>query len=137
MAVIKFSRQREAIKSYLAQTTSHPTAATIYEELRTDHPNISLGTVYRNLNFLVEQGEILKISCDDGSDHFDGNTNPHYHFVCTSCHQVSDLDLPDMEHVNVLASANFAGKIVGHTTYFYGTCPQCLKQSQRVSDTVD
>lgn len=127
MAVQKFSRQREAIKKYLSNTTSHPTAEIIYENIRLSYPKISLGTVYRNLNLLVQQGEILKVSCGDGSDHFDGNTSPHNHFICECCGCVSDLDMEPIEHIQEIASANFNGKIKGHVTYFFGTCPKCLK----------
>lgn len=127
MSTIKYSKQREAIKTYLQHTSSHPTAAKVYEDLRVEYPNISLGTVYRNLNLLVEQGEIMKISCDDGSDHYDGNPAPHYHFVCRNCGQVTDLDIPSLDHINILASSNFEGTIDGHVTYFYGLCKNCLE----------
>lgn len=125
LSTVKYSKQREAIKTYLQHTYSHPTAAKVYEDLRTEYPNISLGTVYRNLNFLVEQGEIMKISCDDGSDHYDGNPKPHYHFVCRKCGQVTDLEIPSLDHINVLAASNFDGTIEGHVTYFYGICKEC------------
>lgn len=128
MTTIKFSRQRESIKNYLYHTTSHPTAAKIYDALRIEYPNISLGTVYRNLNFLVENGDIIKISCDDGSDHYDGNVNPHYHFMCKKCHQVVDLDMPPLSQIDILANANFGGEIEGHFTYFYGTCEKCKNE---------
>lgn len=127
MSNIKYSKQREAIKTYLQHCSSHPTAAKVYEDLRAEYPNISLGTVYRNLNFLVEQSEIVKISCDDGSDHYDGNITPHYHFVCKKCGQVTDIAIPSLDHINVLASANFEGSIEGHVTYFYGVCKDCLE----------
>lgn len=126
MSTIKHSKQREAIKTYLQNTCSHPTAAKIYEDLRVEYPNISLGTVYRNLSFLVEQEEILKISCDDGSDHYDGNPKPHYHFVCRKCSQVTDLEIPSLDHINILAASNFNGTIEGHVAYFYGVCKNCM-----------
>ncbi|SET60225.1 Fur family transcriptional regulator [[Clostridium] polysaccharolyticum] len=126
MSTIKYSKQREAIKTYLQHSSSHPTAAKVYEDLRVEYPNISLGTVYRNLNFLVEQSEIVKISFDDGSDHYDGNITPHYHFICKKCGQVTDIAVPSLDHINVLASANFEGSIKGHVTYFYGVCKDCL-----------
>lgn len=128
MAVQKFSRQREAIKKYLSTTTSHPTAETIYENIRLSYPKISLGTVYRNLNQLVEQGEILKLSCEGGSDHFDGNPLPHNHFICDCCGSVSDLDMEPIDHILETASENFNGKIKRYVTYFFGTCPKCLKE---------
>ena len=85
MAAIKYSRQREAIKHYLASTKEHPTADTVYLHVKEDFPNISLGTVYRNLNLLTDIGEAIKIPTPDGGDRFDGNVIPHNHFLCTSC----------------------------------------------------
>ena len=85
MAAIRRSKQRDAIKAYLMSTTAHPTAEVVYENIKKDFPNISLGTVYRNLNFLVEHDEALRLDCGDGFDHFDGNTHPHNHFFCKSC----------------------------------------------------
>jgi Fur family peroxide stress response transcriptional regulator len=126
MAINKYSRQREAIKSYLAQTKEHPTADTVYMNIRRNYPNISLGTVYRNLNLLSEQGEILKINCRDGCDRFDGNPIPHNHFICTECGRVLDLEMETIDHINVIAGAGFNGKIDGHVTYFYGSCPECF-----------
>ena len=81
MATLKYSRQRESIKNYLQSTTEHPTADTVYAHVREKVPNISLGTVYRNLNLLAEAGDALKISTPSGGDRFDGRTNPHYHFI--------------------------------------------------------
>lgn len=130
VSTVKFSKQREAIKLYLQNNKTHPTATKIYEDLREEFPNISLGTVYRNLNFLAEKGEILKISCDDGSDHFDGNPKPHYHFICRKCHCVTDLSVPSLDHIDVLAAANFGGTIEGHVTYFYGICEECKNHEQ-------
>lgn len=125
MATTKFSRQRETIKDYLRSTTDHPTADMVYMSVRKTFPNISLGTVYRNLNFLAERGEILKLTCGDGSDHFDGDTHTHNHFICRNCNRVMDLEMESIEHINVIASANFTGTIEGHHTVFYGLCPDC------------
>jgi len=127
MKTLKYSRQREAIMNYLAKTKEHPTADTIYMNIRETYPNISLGTVYRNLNLLVEQGEIIKFSCGDGCDRFDGNADPHYHFVCKRCSNVYDLDMKidSLNHINLIANAGFDGEVLGHSTIFYGYCPIC------------
>ena len=125
MTVNKYSRQREAIKEFLAHTKEHPTADTVYMHIREKHPNISLGTVYRNLNLLVEQGEIIKINCQDGSDRFDGNPKPHYHFLCKDCGRVSDIEMESIDHILKIAGAGFGGRVEGHVTYFYGLCPEC------------
>ena len=92
MAKLNYSRQREAILDFLCHTTSHPTAEEVYMYIRGIYPNISLGTVYRNLALLVEHGQALKIQGED-CDHFDGNTRLHYHFLCDSCHHVYDVEM--------------------------------------------
>lgn len=125
MPGMKYSRQRELIRNYLASTTSHPTADKVYDEIRKEIPNISLGTVYRNLNQLAEAGEILKVSCGDGCDHFDGNPNPHYHFICKSCHCVLDLGMRPTATLDAMAKEGFEGTIEGSVTYFFGICPSC------------
>lgn len=128
MKTLKYSRQRESIKSCLMARSDHPTADTVYAAIREKYPRISLGTVYRNLNLLVELGEAQKLACGDGKDHFDGDTSPHYHFVCKCCGAVSDLDLTPLEGVTEKAQETFPGRIDSHTTYFYGCCPNCLNQ---------
>ena len=125
MQTLKYSRQREAIKDYLTGTKEHPTADTVYLHVRNTFPNISLGTVYRNLNLLVENGDLIKVECQDGVDHFDATCTPHYHFVCRKCGRVLDLDLPDLEHINTLANAKFDGVIESHHVLFKGLCPDC------------
>lgn len=129
MSALKYSRQREAIKEYLSMTKEHPTADTVYMHIRQEYPNISLGTVYRNLNLLVEQGEIVRINYKNGGDHFDGNVEPHYHFVCNKCSRVFDLEMESIDHINKVAGVGFAGKIEGNMTFFYGLCPDCNKDN--------
>ena len=81
---LKYSRQREAIKEFLMTRKDHPTADVVYMNVRQEFPNISLGTVYRNLTLLSDIGEIVRLRVGEGVDHFDANTNPHYHFVCNT-----------------------------------------------------
>lgn len=123
--MLKYSRQRESIKNFLATRYDHPTAETVYTNIREEFPNISLGTVYRNLALLSEIGEIQKLATGIGPDRFDGNPAPHYHFTCNRCGQVLDLDVSELDHINILAGQNFDGEIEGHITYFYGKCPDC------------
>ena len=130
MAVLKYSRQREAIKEYLMNTKEHPTADTVYMHIREQNPNISLGTVYRNLNLLTELGEIRKFTCGDGSDRFDAITEQHYHVLCRSCNQVFDLDIEPINDINDIAQNAFEGEIENHSTLFYGTCNECLGKTK-------
>lgn len=131
MAILKHSRQRESIKNYLAATKEHPTADMVYMHVKNEFPNISLGTVYRNLNLLTELGEIIKIPTPDGGDRYDGTTRPHNHFFCTCCGGVMDLDLGmDMiEELNEEAGKGFDGQIESSSVIFYGKCKNCLKES--------
>ncbi len=127
MAARKYSRQRELVKEFLMSRKDHPTADVIYQNVRNENPNISLGTVYRNLTLLTGEGEINRLDVGDGTDHFDADTSPHYHFVCRKCGSVIDLDMGSIESITSAAAANFDGRIEGHSTYFYGPCRRCLR----------
>jgi Fur family peroxide stress response transcriptional regulator len=129
MKTLKYSRQRESIKTCLMARHDHPTADALYTSIREEFPNISLGTVYRNLNLLVELGEIQKLTCGDGADHFDADTSPHYHFVCRNCGQVYDLPMEPMDSINHMAQKHAEGQIDSHKIYFYGTCNDCLENN--------
>ena len=99
MAALKYSKQRASIKEYLLHTTAHPTADTVYLHIKEEFPNISLGTVYRNLNLLADIGEALRIPTPAGGDRFDGRCEPHYHVVCTNCGKVSRRSTKMPTHV--------------------------------------
>ena len=131
MAALKYSRQRESIKNYLMTTREHPTADEVYMEVKQEFPNISLGTVYRNLNLLTDIGDAVKISTPNGGDRFDGRLEPHNHFLCTKCGRLLDLDLDmhSIDEVNRLAAENFDGIITSSSTLFYGECSDCIKKS--------
>ena len=128
MKTMKYSRQRESIKEFLQGRTDHPTADTVYTNIREIYPNISLGTVYRNLALLASLGEIQKITCEDGADRFDPNTLPHYHVVCRCCGRVDDLPMVWANELDRKAEGFYGGKIDGHVTSFFGICADCLEQ---------
>ena len=130
MNVIKHSRQREAIFKFLASRKDHPTAEFIYTNVKKDYPKISLGTVYRNLALLEELGEIQKISCGGGVEHFDADTSPHYHFLCNKCKSVLEIEMDNINFLNTLAATNFDGIIERHTAFFYGLCPKCKNDNK-------
>lgn len=119
--VTRKSKQRDAVIEFLKETTSHPTAYDVYEKLRIEHPNISLGTVYRNLALLAKDGDILELSASNGQSHFDGNTHPHSHFFCEKCGKIFDVfddsyPIPD-------SLSKFNVKTVSVT--YYGVCEAC------------
>lgn len=131
--MLKRSKQRQAILDYLASTTKHPTADTIYKAIREEFPNISLGTVYRNLALLSSTGDIIRISSGDGADRYDYTTTPHYHFMCEKCGKVYDLPMDTIYSINDLAQQFTSHKISGHQTFFYGICQDCNKESEENS----
>ena len=124
----KNSKQRQLIKDFLLTRKDHPTADVVYMNVRQQLPNISLGTVYRNLTLLADMGEILRLRVGDGVDHFDADTSEHGHFICNDCGSVLDLEV-DMKDAHTLmekASHQFDGLITSQITYFYGKCANCL-----------
>ncbi|SCY20343.1 Fur family transcriptional regulator, peroxide stress response regulator [Lachnospiraceae bacterium XBB2008] len=126
---LKYSRQREAIKENLMSRRDHPTADAVYLSIREEYPNISLGTVYRNLQLLTELGELQKIRVGDGLDHFDADTSTHYHFYCNKCGAVIDMDMDAIEEINDIASKTFDGIIESHNLTFSGICGRCIPKS--------
>ncbi|MBD5484215.1 MAG: transcriptional repressor [Lachnospiraceae bacterium] len=129
---LKYSRQRQVIKDFLMTRKDHPTADVVYMNVRHEYPNISLGTVYRNLSLLADLGEIKRLRVGDGVDHFDADTSDHYHFICTECGSVIDLKTDGLERIAETveaANAEFEGEIIGHITYFYGMCGDCRKKT--------
>lgn len=124
-SILKNSKQRTAILTFLKNRCDHPTADTVYQEIRNEIPNISLGTVYRNLSLLAERGEISRLYCNGKSDRFDPIIEPHYHFICKKCGSVQDIPLPYSEDINHLANTNFSGTITNHSIIFQGYCEMC------------
>ena len=134
MKTLKYSRQRESIKEFLQGRTDHPTADTVYTNIREIYPNISLGTVYRNLALLASLGEIQKITCEDRADRFDPNTMPHYHVVCRCCGRVDDLPMVWSTELDRKAEGIYGGKIDCHVTSFFGVCADCLEQQKKAEE---
>ena len=98
----KHFRKRDAILSCLRQTTVHPSAEWVYNQLKPEYSDLSLGTVYRNLALFKEQGLITSLGTVNGVERFDGNTCPHVHFVCNGCDAV--IDLPQIQAPEVMNS---------------------------------
>ncbi len=126
---VKYSRQRQMIYNFLMTRKDHPTADVVYRNVRQEYPNISLGTVYRNLTLLADRGEILRLQVGDGVDHFDADTSKHCHFFCSSCGAVTDMQLDCLEEMLAKAQQKSQGRIESQSTCFYGTCEKCLDKS--------
>lgn len=126
MPKTRYSKQRELIYQNLISRYDHPTAETIYSDLKKDNPGLSLGTVYRNLNFLAEAKMIRKLDVGQTIVHFDGDISDHYHFVCKECHQVFDITYHD-ENISNVVQLHTNHKIENTDIIFSGVCENCLK----------
>lgn len=108
----------------------HPTAAQVYEEVRKNYPQISLGTIYRNLNIMAEDGEIMRLPFSGSPDHFDQNPAEHYHIVCSHCGRIFDTDGIPQELLVELDEAvqDCTGvEVQSRRMIFYGICISCKK----------
>ena len=128
MATTRYSKQRESIKEYLSTHFTHPTAERIYLDLRKEFPNISQGTVYRNLNLLAEQGEILRISSGNGPDRFDFTLRNHYHGRCVRCGEVFDVDIDEMPGLIERIRDPHGMQFLSYDIMFKAICPACQMQ---------
>ncbi|OWZ84703.1 Fur family transcriptional regulator [Natranaerobius trueperi] len=121
----RMTKQRKIILEVLKNTTCHPTADWVYDQVREELPNISLGTVYRNLKVLKEMGEIMELDYGSTYSRFDGNPKNHYHFVCNNCERVYDIDMPVKNDLTDIANDHTDHLIEYHRLEFYGMCSKC------------
>lgn len=116
------TKQRQIILDAVRSRCDHPTANEIFSQVSKKYPNISLGTVYRNLDILAELGEINKIKLND-ADRFDLTVVPHNHFYCTKCKRIFDIDVPYSVKEDDRKIEGFY--IESHQTIYSGICPDC------------
>ena len=124
MAIERKSKQRDAIINELCARCDHPTAMDLYLSVREVIPNLSLGTLYRNLSQLEENGMVLRIP-DGTTDRFDGNVNPHVHFKCVGCGKV--YDLMSSKNDSITFSDEIIGKVNNYSLMAFGECKYCNK----------
>lgn len=118
------TRQRRMVYETIKKTNSHPTADWIFEQVRTDVPKISLGTVYRNLSVLKDDGVIREILGIDRRAHFDADLSPHAHFICISCGQI--LDVFGIPEVDWRTQKELVGcQVTDQRIDFQGHCATC------------
>lgn len=124
----KYSKKREAILAKIKSTKAHPSAEWIYHQLKPEYPDLSLGTVYRNIAVLKEEGHIVSASVVGGQERLDGSVHPHPHFVCDTCNAVIDVDIPlPGRELDSSVEGSLGIKIDRHELIFHGTCSACLE----------
>ncbi len=124
MAGKRYSRQRELIYNAVLGSKEHPTAEMVYQWLKPANPNLSLGTVYRNLNLLAEEGILIRMPFP--VERYDADVHPHSHFRCKGCGRVFDLELDYDGELDVRAGRSAPGfRVEGHDLTFTGLCGEC------------
>lgn len=117
------TKQKTAILEFLRSKRQHYSASQIYDAVRETLPNISLGTVYRNLATLVEQGEIISVETSDKCVFYDGFISDHAHFVCQGCKSIYDFDMPSGLERQIKEDGFLVEK---QRLVYYGICKNCL-----------
>lgn len=119
------SRQRDRILDWLRATEIHPTAAEIHSALLPEMPSLSLGTVYRNLEVLVAEGDIDEVACAVGPARYDGNASPHHHFHCERCGRILDVEVPVGRSLTKRLTREHGLRSQRVRISFFGLCPEC------------
>ena len=122
--------QKELVYNAVKSLKKHVSADDVYEYLINEHPNISRGTVYRNLNLLSEEGKLKKVTTSEGADIFDFSLHDHYHVRCVSCGDVSDVDMDVLSDLIADIKDKHGFEFYGYDIFFKGICPNCLKQKE-------
>lgn len=131
--MMRLTTQRQIILEELAKVKTHPTASELYDMVRKRLPRIGLGTVYRNLELMAENGMILKLEVGGTQKRFDATTDTHYHIRCSVCGKVDDIDTPVMDALVNSAAETTSYQIVGHHVEFTGVCKDCQQSDANVA----
>ncbi len=132
----KHFRKRDAILTCLQESKSHPSAEAIYTRLKPVIPDLSLGTVYRNLNLFKQQGLAISVATVSGVERFDGDTHPHVHFLCNGCDAVIDLETMAVpESLKEAARQSSGGQIDACSLSFTGLCRECLNDHKKSGES--
>ena len=124
------TRQRRVVYETIKNTYSHPTADWIFEKVRHRLPKVSLGTVYRNLGVLKEEGLVREIYGNDRRAHFDADTSPHAHFICDECDQI--IDVRDAKKIDWRTLKDLVGcEVLEQKVIFNGRCAGCRRQAPK------
>ena len=130
---IRYSKKREAILNVIQSTKCHPSADWVYQTLKPDHPDLSLGTVYRNLEFFRQHGAIQSVGVVKGQERFDATTAPHTHFVCSGCGCVIDLDEIELDaELDRTVCEKYGLAVARHELTFHGLCQDCAKADPNI-----
>lgn len=122
----KYSKKRETILQIIRNTDTHPSAEWIYNQVKTIHPDLSLGTVYRNLTLFEENGDITTVGNVNGQKRYDATTKPHTHFICECCGCVRDIKVEQAsKDLYYQINEDYGFETAHHSLTFFGKCEEC------------
>ncbi len=125
--------QKNLVHNAVCEMKRHVTANEVYEFIKENHPKIGKGTVYRNLDILVEEGSLRKVEVPDGPNRFDFTLKNHYHVICVKCGDVSDVDMDEIPDLLGKIHNTHGMEFLAYDISFKGVCPNCsetLKKAQ-------
>lgn len=130
------SKKRQAVFKAILASEAHPSAEMLYAALKPVWPDLSLGTVYRNLSYFLQSGQIVCVGTVDGHERYDARTEPHSHFICSTCGRIENVELPDLAPGVVYPRVE---KMLGgcrvqtHRLTFSGVCAACVRREKRIT----
>jgi Fur family peroxide stress response transcriptional regulator len=127
----RYSKKREAILEAISSTNTHPSAEWVYNKLKPEFPDLSLGTVYRNIAQFKSEGKIISVGVVGGQERYDANVQPHLHFVCGNCSAVIDMDVNYCSgDLAARVEKKYGFKVSSYETIVYGNCDMCIRTQQ-------
>ncbi len=123
----RMTNQKLQILEFIQETDKHPTAQEVYQEVRKKLPKISKATVYRNLKSLAEKGSIKKLDIGQKEIRWDGNANPHHHFICNKCDRIIEVNLADIWQIEERLEEKYSLKLEDYSIIARGLCDFCQR----------
>ena len=130
------SRKRQAILDVLRSSDAHPSAEMLYAALKPEWPDLSLGTVYRNISCFLQNNQISCVGTVNGHERYDARTDPHSHFICSTCGRIENVDLPDLASGVVYPRVEkmLGGcRVLAHQLTFTGVCAACVRREKGIT----
>lgn len=133
---LRLTVQKRRILETIVDREDHPTADQIYGEVKEQVPGISRATVYRTLESFSDEGLVRKVYHPDDEYRFDANTHHHHHLVCEECSEVTDIVLPEIDHLNLEEETFEDFEVNDYSVYFRGTCEACREEASSSTSVV-
>ena len=122
--------QKELIRNAVYEMKRHVTANEVYEFIKESYPTIGKGTVYRNLDILVEEGALRKVEVSEGPNRFDFTLKNHYHVKCVKCGEVSDVDMDEIPDLMKKIHDTHGIEFLDYDISFKGICSKCREEAK-------